>query len=379
MILKEHLKRVVLLRWCYRWCYRHFIVYPKKWYYRHFVYKEKKIKDIFDYREVLKVREDKDYSHKMENGSYGITYILKRHAGIKSSKPIQALIEHGMLVGLFTNGEWNDDNQKTFCTYAKYRADKIFNEKGKIPFNIGPLIQYAKCICDEFELNAIKDNLGKTLLIYPMHSNVGDWQKSDIASFISMVKKIKSDYKFQTILVSIYYADFPRGLHIPYLQEGWQVVSPGDGRNYDYLDIQRTLMTISDAVYLQGFSTALPFALSLGKPGAIYNMKDDDVNKYYMMDRSSNKKQPMQYYDIGYEALFQKFEELFSEFGDTITSEQLEFCNKYFGFRDMKTSEEIRAIINFCSELQRGHKDAKHVAAKKKYKLIYKDIEEYIN
>lgn len=349
----------------------------KKSIYAYFIFpiiQRKKI-DIFDYKSIIQKRPDRDFSFAGENNFYGASYIIKRYAGINKNTKLECIAEHGLSIGGYFHGggDWTINGPKTLLTYADFRVEEIYKRTGKICFNIGPIIKYAKCVYDDFTISSIKGNLGKTLLIFPMHS-IEDYQyNNNTERFIDSVKKIKNQFHFQTVLVSVYFVDIERGLHIPYLEQGWQIVSSGERCNYDYMDIQKTLMTIADGVYVQGYSSALPYAISLGKPGAIFYHEDDVI-----VDHPGSERKFEQLYDDEYKDAFFEFLHLFSEYSDIITDEQIEYCNKYCGFNNTKTPEELKTIIEFCNELQRRN-DINKVAIKPKYKSLYSFIKPYLS
>ncbi len=296
------------------------------------------IDNIFDYYKVMEKRPYWEETF-LSNDLYGISYCLKRYTGY--SKMIQCAIEHGM-PHTFDNKFELVDNQARILLVAsdeRKRTLRDYTQKQVIPF--GPIIAYSEPLLSDNIIKDIKNNLGKTLLIYPMHS-IEDYHFQDTAaSFISYVEDIKQRYSFDTVLVSMYFIDIQRGLHIRYLQKGWQIVCAGNRLNYDFMDCQRTIMELADTIVCQGYSSALGYAGYLKKK-IIYK----DMPLVYRHGDCIDEIDMWGEYK-------EKIVALFSDYQDSLTDEQYSFLNYLYGYDSVKTPEELKGIFEMSESTKR--------------------------
>ena len=208
-------------------------------------------------------------------------------------------------------------------------------------------------------MKCIKTNLGKTLLVFPRHS-VGDTQYvTNINLFINYVENIKTEKNYDTVLACCYFADIERGLHFRYQQRGWNIVTCGRIENFDFLDILKTLILLSDAIVTQGYTTAVAYAGCLGIPVNIYK----DSCEAYGTGKDVNI-----LYNYVYGQPFIDMYNLFAEFRESLTESQVQFVKKYFGVDCVWKPQELNLLFQFAEEIKKYRN-----VPKKLNKILSKD------
>ncbi len=304
--------------------------------------REKRIKNvkinIFDYYEVMKERPYWEETI-VSNGIYGTSYCLKRYTGYP--KMIQCAIEHGMPHTFENEYELNGNKANTLLVASEERkkALKGYTNKNIIPY--GPLIAYSKVLFDDNTIRDMKDNLGKTLLVYPMHSIEDYHFKNSTNDFIDFVEEIKKKYNYDTVLVSIYFIDILRGFHVRFMQRGWKIMCAGNRLNFDFMDCQRTIMELADLVVCQGYSSALGYAGYLKKPIVYKDLPlivrhNGEIEEQDMWMQYKNS-----------------IIELFSDYHESLTEEQYEFLSNLYGYDSVMSPEELRNIFKMSEKRNR--------------------------
>lgn len=317
-----------------------------------------RIDDIFDYREVLKVRKDPDKVIKCTNMHYGVSHILKRYSGYKGV--INSAGEHGVyrLNELTNTYEYKNNNLPGLMVPSRERANFIREYTQKIVMPIGPSIFYAKNIYNRKAMEAIKCNLGKTLLVFPRHSSEDEYEIIAVKKFIEYVKSIQEKYDYETVLVCIYFNDMKLGLNIPYEREGWTIVSAGNRGSYDFNDCLRTIIELSDHVVNQGYSSNIGYSILLGKPVTYYEISFGFRKETEGKFRSVNENVGIKWeqYKEECKAFEQEYRRLFGEYTNEITPEQYEWCKRMFGYEELRSQEELYNYFMLMEALYRKPK-----------------------
>ena len=306
--------------------------------------------DIFDYRRILNDKTSFSYSRNTNN-FYGLESTLKRYSGYK--KEIYVATEHGVQMPKAENflcvSEYKNNYSSVLLTCAAKRAKSLLAYSDKRIIPIGPYIQYAELIYDDEIIEQIKSNLGRTLLIFPSHSCEKELYERKNKGFIDYVKKIKDRYMFDTVIVCIYFYDFLQGLHIPYEREGWTIVTAGHRQNIHFLENLKTIITLADNIIFQGYSSSVGYSLAMGKPVLAYPYgfeltKKSNEHQKALIDKIGNV-----FFDTSEgEELFIN---TFSEYQDTITSEQLKWAEECISLSIKKNPEEMKDIFKMAREL----------------------------
>ena len=286
------------------------------------------VENIFDYQNIIRKRPDLDREIYGSNGFYGMNYILKRYSGY--DKRIKCLIEHAPG---FTNIGLNEYKSNIFDTLlvsSEQRKKFLESRTNKRIYDIGPSIAYAETIYDEYNLKKTKNNLGKTLLLFPIHNiKDTDWQ-ADTEGFIKKAKELARDNGFDTVLVSLYYVDIMRGLNIRYEKEGFTVVSAGNIDNYDFNDCMKTIISLSDFALYQGFTSSVGYCIYMNVPVCMV-WNDYNTEAY----RNNNMADALN-----------EFQSYFIDYDESISEKQREICNHYYGYDSVRTPDKLYKIFD---------------------------------
>jgi len=312
------------------------------------------ISNIFDYQNIIRRRPDTDRNVFGGNYFYGVNYILKRYSGYKGS--IYGFIEHAPGLTNLSLHEYKEKGLNSLLVSSKQRKEFISEYTDKYVIDIGPSIAYAESVYDEKKLAATKENLGKTLLVYPSHNIEDTNWKNDTENFIEFVKKLAEKYEYSSVLVSLYFTDIERGLNIRYEKEGWKVVSSGHRDNYDFNDCMKTIIKLADCAVFEGYSSSIGYCVYENVPVVIYPDKENEKIKLSTVNYVSNE-------------IFDLFE-LFSEYKEELTDEQREFCRHWFGFDSVKSKEQLSNILKLLNDAKKKDKKGiEKLAESKKYQL----------
>ncbi|MCM1498991.1 MAG: hypothetical protein NC124_11055 [Clostridium sp.] len=315
---------------------------------RTFLGRDQSVTNIFDYnyvarrRYVAKKREV--YSG---NELYGIGYCLNRYA--KYSGAIYIAVEHAM----FTYYDSNDceiiDNKMPVVFVASKKRKEIIQNKTKkqiIPY--GPhFIPYAEPIYDDFTMNAIRKNLGRTIVVYPKHNNLDGRYKNaneEFGKLMDKVYEIKSEYAYDTVLVCMYFADIYNGQYLKCNKYDCEVVTAGHNRNYDFADCSKTILELADLVIAQSYSTVIE-ATYLKKPAIfVPGAVEYELNNGAVYEDESKK--------IKTDVTIMECTNLFGTYHENISKEQYEWGNLWGGYESVLSPEELRSILKKCKRMR---------------------------
>lgn len=272
-----------------------------------------------------------------EGEAYGLFECLKRYSGF--TKYIYARAEHGLYFNDWVfYPEAVEANVPALLTYSSFRKDVLKQKSRHLIYPVGPYIHYGTVPYTEFQINMIKSNLGKTLLVFPEHSSDGAEVSADTEASIEKIRRFKEKYHFQSVMVCFHYWDIAYGKHFRYLQEGWIPVTAGIGNSIKFYDNLKTIITLSDFCLNSGLGTSLGYCVYLKKGTMLYNLPED-----VMFHTDKNTNQPLEntedYLELGRDEKL--LTQLFSEYHETVTQEQYDICRRMWGFHEIRSKEEI--------------------------------------
>ena len=337
---------------------------------RTFFYKRnKKEKDVYDYMTLL---ENKRYFCKetyQPNIFYGISNSLKIYSNYNDK--IECCIEHGLYFGDFLNyNEAIDSGLPALITFGEKRKE-ILRKLGskKIIIEIGPYINYAKPLLSDEKIKKQKEENGKTLLVFPAHSIDDSQTDYNMNLFVDYIERIKKEHNFKTVLVCLYFRDIELGRQKIYKDKGYIVCSAGRREDKEFLSRQKTYLLLSDYVLSNSVGTHVGYSIFLKKPQSIYkqtieyNAKEENNQNIANTKLDSFKNQK------------EEISNLFTQYNENITKQQIKVCNKYFGLDKIKTPEELHFIFDFCKNIaiSSKHKESNFLT---KFKENYENLDD---
>ena len=285
--------------------------------------------DYFNYEELIKMPELQIPAPFGVNLNYGLFRPIKKiHKGHVNM--VTDYIEHGLFYSESASLlEYLIQRKRigqvfTFSERRKKQIEIVLKKHNRdIPvFAMGPIIPYADNFYSPKKLKMIKEKLGKTLLVIPMHSWKGVNNSFDGDEFMGEVERLKPE--FDTVLVCLYYLDIRKGKHIPYLKKGYKIVCNGDRLDSHFICRLRDIIELSDVTMSNGIGTHVGYSISLKRPHYFYFQKmdvavDEDVKKGEEVEQA---------YRVDFE---KQLNEKFGFYTHVITEEQKQFVRTYWG------------------------------------------------
>lgn len=336
-----------------------------------------KTTNIFDYNWIIQQRRTPFRELHTANEMYGIGYQFRRATGYNGK--IKFLVEHSINSVRTDNViEYLNNDFPIVFTPSRGRFEVIQPLTNKLVIPYGPnTMPYAKAVCDEPMIAALKQNLGRTLVVYPQH-NTADFSYFEaqnlIKDFIAYVENFRAEHHFDTILCCMYFRDIMGGAHVEFEKKGWKIISCGHHQNYDFGDCSKTVYRIADFVIAQESYATNIQATYMGVPSiSVAGNRQIKRENGVIEDRRET---------MGDGVICKQCDSLFGAYHEEITPEQLEWCTKWGGFDCVKTPQEIRLFMDYAKDV--WHCDMSDraflkVANKKKYEPIRKYILESLD
>lgn len=262
------------------------------------------------------------------NRCYGNMEAIKAAMGNKYDE--HCMIEHGIYFGRnVLHDECEMPEISTIYTYSPYRVEVLRNyyngKLGKKLIAVGPYIKYAPNFLSEEKRKEIKKKYGKILLVFPSHPAPTNDTVYNIDEFIQDIEEKKKD--FDSVFVSMFWADLMRGKHKQYEQKGYTIVCSGNRYDPYFLSRQRDLIELADMTMSNDLGTHVGYSVALETPHYMYSQnvdldltnEDENVAKKIM----SIKDKYMQEKSI--------IQKTFGEYSHEITDEQRKIVAYYWG------------------------------------------------
>lgn len=278
------------------------------------------------------------------NDWYGHAKIFKKFLNLPENYQFKFIIEHGT----YLNNEVADidleTNLPSFVTYSENRI-KILKRYRDFAFSVGPFINYAEDILTQEEFNKEKRRLGKSLLLFPIHSTLDTDINFNITQLCNLVKKMGK--KFNSVRVCLYWTDILRKNYQIYQDYGFETVTAGHILDPNFIPRLKSIIKLSSYTISNGISTHIAYCLALNKPHYLISQK---------LFLSGNKK------EIKNNLIFRKskeYREVFKEFSknvEKITPKQYTIANRYWGLNNIKTKNEFLKIVKKTEEIFKDYK-----------------------
>lgn len=264
---------------------------------------------------------------------YGIYKCVKKY-----TKGYQKNIRHCAISHGFTNsvvlGGYNEYFAKHYGTLYTCGGDGWWQKC--LPASIrvhvlGPYISYVKSLYSYEKLERMKKKLGRTLLVFPLHSvDDKEYTEYDIDEFIREVDAIKDQYCYDTVMVCMYWRDIHTNTFIPYKKKGWKIVTAGHRLDSNFLRRLRSIILLSDMVVTNGVGTHVGYAVCLNKPVYIMDLPSYSTTIDVIRDGDGNECADQFIRDCNISD--KEIKEAFSTYCETITDDQLYVIRKYWGY-----------------------------------------------
>lgn len=294
---------------------------------------------IFDYQGIIEEIPLYPNDIVIDNNYYGLSYWLKKY--MNNKQPLNSYIEHGLVLGSLVKQDGINWCVPKIMTLSAKRENYINKGTSKPVLTIGPYIHYADDLLSEEEFNKHKQDLGKTLMVFPSHSIKNIETEFNNDELITYIESKRDD--FDSVAICLYWRDaMNEALVNSYVNKGYKILSAGHIHDLNFLARLKSIIKLSDFAISNSVGTHIGYITFLGKPqviiGQIIDYKIDKNDSRAFDQRNLN--------DV--KTLNAETEEIlmaFKNYSLDISKHQMEVVDKYWGISDIKQPKEIEDFI----------------------------------
>jgi len=278
------------------------------------------------------------------NDYYGHAAVLKRYAGWPGEQAVKAVIEHSF--AMFPQYVWDVDMQAELpgiLVFSAERREYLRSVTTRRVEAVGPLISYAEPLVSLEEIEALRGELGRVLLAFPVHSTHHINADYNINLFCTEVLRMGREY--DRVLVCLGWKDVLRGFGELYAAYGLTCVTAGHMYDPEFLPRLRTIISLSEMTVSSNFSSHVGYCILLGKPHALI---DTDIS-FIAPSASIYQRDAVCMDAIKHQLDTPYFIEMlkpFQTYSTTITEEQTAVIHRCFGQDCLMTKEEMFALLD---------------------------------
>ena len=302
------------------------------------------IESIKEFSEIVyKAQNDSQllfsYGVENENNYYGHAPNILAYAGKSNNyRPFLPNIQHGVMFVETYNNDMGLDRYA--CMIPDENKRKVLRKYSyaRPIFTIGPYIHYAKHYYNENIIKNMKDCLGKTLLIFPIHSTeYGEalYSEEALIKFVLSISK-----EFNSIYACVHWRDINSDLAHLLQKNNIKVVSAGWRYDRQFLNRLKTIIELSDVVIGNDIGTNIGYCLYMNKPYFIYDSNVKVVEKG--LEESDEYREER-------EKILKAFSWERPDY-----KAQKDIYETYWSPSHIKTTEEMAAIIEIGKDIVRG-------------------------
>ena len=294
-----------------------------------------------DYFDISKDLVYYPYDLIADNNLYGISYTIKKHIKVPINKNLNVHFEHGIYLGNYISKDSIISFPKKIITFGEERKKHISLVSEKKVIAIGPYILYAKSLLNDTEINKIKREIGRVLLVFPSHSVKDLEVEYNYTMFNNKILEEKVNY--DTVLVCLYHLDAQNEKIVSNYQElGCTIVCAGHKYDQNFLSRLRSIIEMSDFTISNSIGTHISYCYALGKNHRIFNQ-----NIYYEGKNVKEKNKRISTQLKTFNLDKKKIEDVFTlPFEDQPKKRKDEIVNNLFGISaHIPDSNTLREII----------------------------------
>ena len=301
--------------------------------------------DIFDYGAIAKPIKMLFIDKYPENNLYGMSYQMSLLKSNDALTNMDAYIEHGLFLGHYVARCSYKYKTNNIITFGKYREDVLLSNQNIIDnkkniIAIGPYIAYAKSLLKDEELLNLKEELGKTLVVFPTHSIENMTTDFDNNQLVHEIERLRIAYQFKTIIICLYWKDIidKRDICNSYLRQNYKIVCAGHKNDIFFLNRLHSIIKLSDVTMSNEVGTHVGYCIYLHKPHYIFKQSIAFKEGFENVLRTENMDLDL-YSDR--KICQESIESLFITYSENITEKQKEIINYYWGTSKILDKEEF--------------------------------------
>lgn len=265
--------------------------------------------------------------------------------GSYGKKPVYTpSIEHGLILHDQIFNDLEDTARAACATFGLFRK-QIIRKYTDIPvFCVGPYIHYAEPFYDRQKLEREKKKNGHTLLVFPMHSTDTSKLSVEIENYRSYLQK-KQD-EFDTILINTFWWNLNDSLTKALEADGYRIVSAGFRDDVMFMSRLKTLIQMADLVVGDSVGTHIGYCVHCGVPFSY-----EELGSSVVVDAGKKDNDDLDFQKKHIGIISRSFSH-----SKSITDNQMEVCEYYWGGNLTKSPDEMREIAGITEEImKRSH------------------------
>lgn len=290
-----------------------------------------------------------------ESLHYGHLEALYGYAGMKQkvNACVFPAVEHAVKFNYIpSRSEEEIARYSNFICQSDYMKESIHDINSSKPvFCIGTYLQYVEGYYNESEMQGLKDRFGRTILVFPSHTLESDSHEREDEDIVNEVFKIVEG-KYDTVMVSAYWADLDWELYREFEKRGAVMVSCGYREDPLFIRRLKSLFELSDLVVVNSVASPVGFAKFMNKPLKLIMKAESDIES---ISKEGNEQLHLQRYNRLVSLLCK----------DELSLEEemiLEELYDYFCGSEklLRTQSELLAIMQICTEIMKRTKGNIH-------------------
>ena len=277
---------------------------------------------------------------------YFIGKTLKEYAGFPDDYEIKALIEHAAQLSDYTDYGFQAHPSLPSIVLSSFRVSVIESVTGNNgAYAVGPYIVYAKHALSDEKLEAEKERLGRNLLVFPAHSIRGLQATYDIDTFCEQIKEIATEY--DSVRICLFWKDVLLGTAEKYEKYGFEVVTAGHFYDPMFMPRLKSIIETSTMTMSNKLGTYIGYCVYFNKPHLLLNTEVEmgkiscDGEEFAEIQYNASNKMRSKLKNENIDLIY----ELLSKNKELITEDQYNHLNKYWGFNQVKTPNQLRKIL----------------------------------
>jgi len=310
-------------------------------------FQNNKIKNL-EFTDIYKLVEP---IKKLEDGKwlpdiYSIGKTMKEYAGLPSDYEIKAFIEHAAQLSDYTEHGFRVHPSLPSIVPSQFRVSVIEGVTGNNgAYAVGPYIAYAKSALSKEKLESERERLGRNLLVFPAHSIRGLMASYDIDMFCEKIKEIAKEY--DSVRICLYWKDVLLDTADKYKKHGFEVVTAGHYYDPMFMPRLKSIIETSTMTMSNKLGTYVGYSIYLNKPhyllksNVVMDKISSDGKELSEIEYNISRNMRNRLKNPNIDLIF----ELLSKNQEIITEDQYNHLNKYWGFDQLKTPQQLRKLL----------------------------------